>query len=87
MVVVLEMWQVCICELCGRRFWHTEEELCPTCHASMCPDCFRDYSACCVDPPRRPSKLERSEVRVIQALHASRQFTARNQQSRQGGRR
>ncbi len=46
-MIKIESYQICICNCCGRRFWHTEEELCFICYESMCPDCHVDYHGVC----------------------------------------
>ncbi len=64
-----------VCNLCGLTYRCSETDICPTCYEPMCPECFRNYSACCAEPPRPPSKLERSVIRVIQSLYASQQLS------------
>ena len=66
------------CNCCGRTYRCPDTDICITCHQPMCPECFRDYSgACCVDPPRLPSRRERLLTRLLQSEHASRQLTKR----------
>ena len=77
-----------VCNCCGRSYWcgdTPDTEICATCHEPMCDDCFREWNgACCVDPPRGPSKLERSLIAVAQSLHASKQLTSRRDAQTRG---